>query len=389
MVAEHKKQKSGFATKIALNAADMGKQMKHVAARWKDDASWMSWMNIHALFIIIAGDPDTAASKHNTIVYGTPAVRKWAEAELPVKSSLLPKIHSYIVVHQGQTGIRPRDAPKTMPPNMHGTRAACTTEIMRLLDEQSGVSVGARFPWGTLPNYLMRHRLRIDNWPGKDEFPDILDFNVSRVRTDQWANMWKRLFAVADEQRFRVSKLDVPADDELSPITVLVDDSNHRLLMVADVTHNKDPEKTPGKRSAEHVEDDGTEENPGKKKKKDVAAKDRAGKGGKRRRKKDVLSKPLVDEDRDSVEVSHALLAPVSPSTISPPMLGLVPIPSTAQLDMYQNPATASSSNLPPPDLGLGDFDVSQVDVDFSQFPDLDMSQNQDLLLGGPSVSLF
>lgn len=391
MVVEHKKRKSGFAAKIAMNASDMGKQMRNVDARWRDDVLCMSWMNIHALYIIIAGDPDTAASKHNTIVYGTPAIRKWAEAELPVKSSLLPKIHSYIVVHQGETGIRPKERPKQMPPNMHATRAACTTEIARLLEEQSGVPVGNRFPWGNLPHYLIRHRLHINNWPGKHEFPGILDINVSRVRTDQWGNMWKRLFVLDDGQEFRVSKLDIADDEELSANTVLVEDSSHRLLTVDDVL----PAETLGKHGAEAedgVEDNGTEGTRPKRRKKGAHAKDGVHGGRKKKGKKHPLSHATIDDDQESAgDLALPSLGDSQSLGVGDPQIppdfqasSFIAAPQTG-LDASQIPESSTSTG----SWDLGEFNFSNLNLDCSQFPGLDMSQNLDLFLGGPSTSMF
>jgi hypothetical protein len=151
LVAEHVKRKSDSARKIALNAAELGCQMKSLNKRWSDDVAWGARLNMHIMYIIISGNPDLAASRHNTMVCGTRAMQKWCKAELPVATSLLPKIHSYIVAEAGLTGIRPAQAPKRMPHDMHGKRVACTTELTRLFEEHSGSEVGPRFPWGTIP----------------------------------------------------------------------------------------------------------------------------------------------------------------------------------------------------------------------------------------------
>src|SRR5271155_4619344 len=107
LVAEHTKRKTGSAIKISLNAAELGSQMKSLNKRWSDDAQWGARLNMHIMYIIVSGNPDLAASKYNTMVCGTHAMQKWCKAELPVASSLLPKIHSYIVAEGGMTGIRP------------------------------------------------------------------------------------------------------------------------------------------------------------------------------------------------------------------------------------------------------------------------------------------
>jgi hypothetical protein len=112
LVAEHKKLKSGFTKKVGLSPADIGTQLKSLKHCWMDDALSAAWMNIHVTTFIVSGHPDLAASKHNAVITGSPAMKQWIKAVLPPTSMLLPKIHSHILVAQGETGIRLTLAPK-------------------------------------------------------------------------------------------------------------------------------------------------------------------------------------------------------------------------------------------------------------------------------------
>ncbi|KAF9518721.1 hypothetical protein BS47DRAFT_1416522 [Hydnum rufescens UP504] len=67
LVAEHTKCKVVTAQKISFNAAELGSQMKSLNKRWSDDVKWGAKLNMHIMYIIISGNPDVAASKHNTM----------------------------------------------------------------------------------------------------------------------------------------------------------------------------------------------------------------------------------------------------------------------------------------------------------------------------------
>ncbi|KAF9514321.1 hypothetical protein BS47DRAFT_1361829 [Hydnum rufescens UP504] len=112
LVAEHKKLKSGFAKKVGLSPADIRSQLNSLKRRWTDDALSATWMNIHVAAFLVSGHPDLAASKHNAVICGSPAMKQWIKAVFPPTSTLLPKIHSHILVAQGETGIHLTMAPK-------------------------------------------------------------------------------------------------------------------------------------------------------------------------------------------------------------------------------------------------------------------------------------
>jgi hypothetical protein len=384
LVAEHTKRKTDGARKIAINAAELGSQMKSLNKRWTDDVKWGARLNMHIMYIIISGNPDLAASRHNTMVCGTAAMQKWCKAELPVATSLLPKIHSYIVAEGGLTGIRPTQAPKQMPNDMHAKRAACTAELTRLFEEHSGTEVRSKFPWGTIPAFLIRHRLRIDNWPPSPEFPDILEVKVGSVRMEQWTNLWKRLFATDDARRLTVKQLEVPDDQDLPPTTCIVRCSNDMLLLVADWDDKVAKEKPhsegeAGSLGKQIVEGGSAGGNPSKRRKKQDA------KNGAKRRK--VLSNPIIEDDNPESSLAHSSTPLPPPPPLSVPLPMSVPLPpnsisgamGTSDLaSMMSNESLATT-----PSLDFMDptgFNFSTLNLDFSQFPDLVVSEHQDLL---------
>ncbi|KAF9510728.1 hypothetical protein BS47DRAFT_1395699 [Hydnum rufescens UP504] len=80
LVAEHKKLKSGFAKKVGLSPADIGSQLNSLKRHWTDDALSAAWMNIHVAAFLVSGHPDLAASKHNAVICGSPAMKQWIKA---------------------------------------------------------------------------------------------------------------------------------------------------------------------------------------------------------------------------------------------------------------------------------------------------------------------
>ena len=408
LVAEHVKRKTSYARQISLNAAELGSQMKSLNRRWTDDVKWGARLNMHILYIMISGNPDLAASKYNTIVCSTPAMQKWCKAELPVATSLLPKIHAYIIAEQGLMGIRPTHAPKRMPSDMHSKRVACTAELIRLLEECSGIEVGSKFPWGTIPAFLIRHCLYVDNWPPPSEFPDVLGLMVGSVRTEHWTNMWSCLFATDNAKRISVKLLDIPEDQEITKITRIMRCSNGLVLLVADwedeVAKRKPgsedvsgPSGHAGTLREQVVEGEGTGANPKKRrKKKDVVVE----KEPRKRRK--VISNPIIDDEgepqsalRHSSEPALSTSALLPPSTTSATLESMSTATSTSGVtfgmtSVVSNESFATTPGLAPALGGMlmdtTGFDFSTVDLDFSDFPDLLVSENQDLLLGPPSI---
>ncbi|KAF9505168.1 hypothetical protein BS47DRAFT_1368286 [Hydnum rufescens UP504] len=368
LVAEHTKCKVVTAQKISLNAAELGSQMKSLNKRWSDDVKWGAKLNMHIMYIIISGNPNVAASKHNTMVCGTSAMQKWCKAELPVQTLLLPKIHSYIIATEGLTGIWPTQAPKQMPPDMHAKWTTCTAELTWLFEECSRATVGSKFPWGTIPAFLIRHHLWIKNWPATQEFPDMLGFTVSSA---------------------------------LQPTMVLVHNSDDLTLCVTD-WEGKVAKKKPsakdgsvpseqGGTSGDPNPDDGadgtTRPNPKRRRKNEVAD----GSGTRRGAKRKVVSNLIIeDEDEGPQATSTHSIGPALSSTSTPPsplpMFGVGTMgPPMADVDVTSVASSMYHSTFQFMPMDINDFPTSNVDIDFSQFPGLDIFENQDLLLGTPA----
>ncbi|KAF9503852.1 hypothetical protein BS47DRAFT_1401999 [Hydnum rufescens UP504] len=352
LVAEHKKLKSGFAKKVGLSPADIGSQLNSLKRHWTDDALSAAWMNIH-----------------------------WIKAVFLPTSTLLPKIHSHILVAQGETGIHLTTAPKRLPPDMHGRRTACTAELTRIFEEQNDAAIGPKFPWSTIPAFLIRHRLYISGWPSKSEFPSVLGLIVSSLQTEHWTNLWNQLFAVEEHKRLVVKRLDIPATDWHEYI------GKQKSVASGNVGTSGEQAREAGKR----------------RKRKEVPG----GGSGKGKRRK-VLSNPIIDED----ESPEPLVGGESPE----PLVGGESLedhqvsapPEPLQSNMFAKfaPGTLFDASLtkynfdfdeqihfdmnslnPNEGTNLLDFvnpaspPANTLNLDFSQFPDLDMSENQDLLL--------
>ncbi|KAF9509703.1 hypothetical protein BS47DRAFT_1365084 [Hydnum rufescens UP504] len=201
LVAEHKKLKSGFAKKVGLSPADIG---------------------------------NLAASKHNAVICGLPAMKQWIKVVFPPTSTLLPKIHSHILVAQGETGIHLTMAPKQLPPDMHGRRTACTAELTWIFEEQNDAAIGPKFPWSTILAFLIRHHLYISGWLSKSKFPSVLGLIVSSLWMEHWTNLWNWLFAVEEHKHLVVKWLDIPASEDISDDTCLIRDNNNSTLSIVD-----------------------------------------------------------------------------------------------------------------------------------------------------------
>ncbi|KAF9502764.1 hypothetical protein BS47DRAFT_1370031, partial [Hydnum rufescens UP504] len=220
LVAEHKKLKSGFAKKVGLSPADIGSQLNSLKRRWMDDALSAAWMNIHVAAFLVSGHPDLAASKHNAVICGSPAMKQWIKAVFLPTSTLLPKIHSHILVAQGETGIHLTMAPKQLPPDMHGRWTACIAELTWIFEEQNDAAIGPKFPWSTIPAFLIQHHLYISGWPLKSEFPSVLGLIISSLRTEHWTNLWNRLFAVEEHKHLQTG-MSILGNKNLLPLAML------------------------------------------------------------------------------------------------------------------------------------------------------------------------
>jgi hypothetical protein len=233
LVEDHQSLKAAGAVAIAQTPSDLGKVMQQITKRWEDDLKWAATMNVHGMFILVSGNPDAAASKHNAMICGSNAMHQWATDNLPVKSSLLPLIHSYILMATGQPVMLPK---RPQPKDMHKMRKEVSDEIQRVV-LQCGAPI-SRVPWSNMPSFLANHNLRFENWPALSEFPSMMDLTVEYVRTESWKTLWEAFFAKEALQRVKVSSLsDVASANEgrLPRTTILVSDHlGHALISVAD-----------------------------------------------------------------------------------------------------------------------------------------------------------
>lgn len=233
LVEDHRSLKAAEAVIIAQTPSDVGKVMQQITKRWEDDLKWAATMNAHGMFVLVSGSPDPAASRHNAMVCGSDAMHHWATDNLPIKSSLLPLIHSYVLMATGQSVMQPKHP---QPKDMHKMRKEVSDEIQRVVSA-FGVRI-SRVPWGNLPSFLANHKLRLENWPALSEFPSLKDLEVDQARTESWKTLWEAFFAKETSKRVLVTSLsDIASANEerLPATTVLVSDHlGHALISVAD-----------------------------------------------------------------------------------------------------------------------------------------------------------
>ncbi|KAF9506610.1 hypothetical protein BS47DRAFT_1367237 [Hydnum rufescens UP504] len=118
LVEQHNASKAAHAAAIALSPATMGKVIKQTTKCWTDDLKWMATMNIHGFCTLFSSIPDEAASKHNAVFTGTPAMKAWLDESFPKDSTLLKMIHSHILGYQGEQQLQ-RDVRQKVPKTMH------------------------------------------------------------------------------------------------------------------------------------------------------------------------------------------------------------------------------------------------------------------------------
>ncbi|KAF9503866.1 hypothetical protein BS47DRAFT_1401984 [Hydnum rufescens UP504] len=188
LVEQHNASKAAQAAAIALSPAAMGKVIKQTTKRWTDDLKWMATMNIHGFCALFSGIPDEAASKHNAVFTGTPAMKAWLDESFPKDSTLLKMIHSHILVYQGEQRLQ-RDVRRKVPKTMHMMRKEISEELQNLL--KPFVGHVPRVPWATLPRFLANNHLKMENWVTELDFLNLMSLDVSVVRTDSWKKLWR------------------------------------------------------------------------------------------------------------------------------------------------------------------------------------------------------
>ncbi|KAF9518616.1 hypothetical protein BS47DRAFT_1416027 [Hydnum rufescens UP504] len=229
LVDQHNASKAAQAFDIALSPATMGKVIKQITKRWKDDLKWMATMNIHRFCGIVSGVPDEVASKQNALFTGLPAMKDWLNLSFPKDSTLLKMIHSHILVYQGQHLLRQNQKQK-IPKSMHLMQKEISEELNNLLTPLIGWS----------PQFLVNNELKIENWVTESKFPSLLFIDVAVVRTESWKKLWCTFFQPsANSTKVRVTQLKHIAQEnngKLPSDTVIVSDQfNNPLLTVAQV----------------------------------------------------------------------------------------------------------------------------------------------------------
>jgi hypothetical protein len=232
LIEEHRSMKAAAAIAIAQQPSDVGRAMKQTFKRWEDDLKWLATLNVHGLAIMVSGIPDPAASKHNSMACGSKPMHDWAAANLPIKSSLLPLIHSHIVASQGEPLLQMK---RMQPKDMHKMRKEIKDELQALvLPFKASI---ARVPWANLSSFFANNHLKVENWPLLAEFPAIQSLAVDQVRTESWRSLWLAFFNNDPAKRIKVSSLAdlAKANGERLPNgTVLVSDRVGRALVTVE-----------------------------------------------------------------------------------------------------------------------------------------------------------
>ncbi|KAF9520035.1 hypothetical protein BS47DRAFT_1387650 [Hydnum rufescens UP504] len=212
----------------------------------------------------------------------------------------------------------------------------------------------------------------------------MLGFTVSSVQTEHWTNLWNRLFTVDDNKRLTVKRLEPPEDQALQPTTMLVHNSDDLTLHVADWEGEVAKKKPSAEDGSVPSEQGGTSGDPNP----DDGADGTTRPNPKRRRKNEVTDGK--DEDEGPQATSTHSIGPALSSTSTPPsplpVFGVGTMgPPMADVDVTSVALSTYHSTFKFMPMDINDFPTSNVDVDFSQFPGLDIFENQDLLLGTPA----
>ncbi|KAF9510129.1 hypothetical protein BS47DRAFT_1364754 [Hydnum rufescens UP504] len=185
LVEQHNASKAAQAAAITLSPAAMGKVIKQTTKHWTDDLKWMATMNIHGFCTLFSGIPDEAASKHNAVFTGTPAMKAWLDESFPKDSTLLKMIHSHILVYQGEQRLQ-RDMRRKVPKTMHMMQKEISEELQNLLKPFVGHI--PRVPWATLPRFLANNHLKMENWGHNWGFSNLnVTLMLTVVRNDDTA----------------------------------------------------------------------------------------------------------------------------------------------------------------------------------------------------------
>lgn len=366
LVEQHNASKAAQAASIALLPAAMGKVIKQTTKRWMDDLKWMATMNIHGFCAIFSGVPDEAASKHNAVFTGSPAMKAWLDESFPKDSTLLKMIHSHILVYQGQQRLHQNEMRK-VPKTMHAMRKEISEELQDLL--KPFVGHVPRIPWATLARFLANNHLKIENWVTESDFPNLTALDISVVRTDSWKKLWRAFFQPKDDST-KIRILQLPDDVRLPDDTAIVMDQNSNVLVTAGQAYEDAGEGEPGgdgvTPGVDTTHSNTSQPNSSRAKKRDLDVsggpprKKRRANSGRKKGPRGAISREIIEEEEEeaislSLNPSDSASNSEIPTNVTVPINWAVGADTTGMNDLsFDPPLDPLLWNFPDLMLGLG-----------------------------------
>ncbi|KAF9518949.1 hypothetical protein BS47DRAFT_1388620 [Hydnum rufescens UP504] len=371
LVEQHNASKAAQAAAIALSPAAMGKVIKQTTKRWTDDLKWMATMNIHGFCALFSGIPDEAASKHNAVFTGTPAMKAWLDESFP-KDSTIAEDDSFS--HPSLSG---------------GAAAAKGQELQNLL--KPFVGHVPRVPWATLPRFLANNHLKMENWVTELDFLNLMSLDVSVVRTDSWKKLWRAFFEPKDDSQ-RVRILQLADDTRLPDDTAIVVDRYNAILVTAGQAYESEGSGGPESHNGVNgVGSSATENAPppepnnpqsnsvatgssrSRKRRSDTSGglvqKKKWVRGGRKKGARDVISSEFIAESDEEPEEQGASTFDASLGGISGSASG--PDPFAVPVNWENGLNTGVYNPVVPNDVPPSDFDAL-----LAQYPDLGLGLN-------------
>ncbi|KAF9506956.1 hypothetical protein BS47DRAFT_1367012 [Hydnum rufescens UP504] len=388
LVEQHNASKAAQAAAITLSPAAMGKVIKQTTKHWTNDLKWMATMNIHGFCALFSGIPDEAASKHNAVFTGTPAMKAWLDESFPKDSTLLKMIHSHILVYQGEQRLQ-RDVRRKVPKTMHMMRKEISEELQNLL--KPFVGHVPRVPWATLPRFLANNHLKMENWVTELDFLNLMSLDVSVVRTDSWKKLWRAFFEPKDDLQ-RVQILQLADDTRLPDDTAIVVDRYNAILVTAGQAYESEGSGGPESHNGVNgVGSSATENAPppepnnpqsnsvatgssrSRKRRSDTSGgpvqKKKRVRGGRKKGARDMISSEFIAESDEEPEEQGASTFDASLGGISGSASG--PDPFAVPVNWENGLNTGVYNPVVPNDVPPSDFDAL-----LAQYPDLGLGLN-------------
>ncbi|KAF9515659.1 hypothetical protein BS47DRAFT_1391324 [Hydnum rufescens UP504] len=368
LVEQHNASKAAQAAAITLSPAAMGKVIKQTTKRWTDDLKWMATMNIHGFCALFSGIPDEAASKHNAVFTGTPAMKAWLDESFPKDSTLLKMIHSHILVYQGEQ--RPqRDMRQKVPKTMHMMRKEISEELQNLL--KPFVGHVPRVPWATLPRFLANNHLKMENWVTELDFPNLMSLDDDSQRV--------QILQLADDMRLpddtaivvdRYNAILVTAGQAYKSEGLGGPESHNGVNGVGSSATENAPPPEPNNPQSNSV---ATGSSRSRKRRSDMSGgpvqKKKQVHGGRKKGARDVISSKFIAESDEEPEEQGASTFDASLGGISGSASG--PDPFAVPVNWENGLNTGVYSPVVPNDVPPSDFDAL-----LAQYPDLGLGLN-------------